>query len=101
MANFLVSDGKRVYFNESRLSNGDPDRVLKIDIFKKESFDRKGFALTTLGTLLKDQYQELIVDRVDSFYPYKKVSIYNLLYLRSGFNSILNICICTHYLNRL
>ncbi|XP_035703638.1 copine-9 isoform X2 [Folsomia candida] len=83
LANFLVSDGKRVYFNESRLSNGDPDRVLKIDIFKKESFDRKGFALTTLGTLLKDQYQELIVDRVDSFYPYKKKEIKVILKLCS------------------
>jgi hypothetical protein len=64
---------KPIFFLESRLSNGDFDRVLKVDIFKKETFERKGFALTTLGTLLRDQSQLLNVDRVDSFYPYKKV----------------------------
>jgi len=66
-------NSKPIFFLESKLSNGDFDRVLKVDIFKKETFERKGFALTTLGTLLRDQSQTLSVDRVDSFYPYKKV----------------------------
>jgi len=55
-----------VYFLESRISNQDFDRVLKIELYKKESYKKKGFTLTTLRHLLSQPNQTLKVDRVDS-----------------------------------